>query len=204
MLQTVLGFLAEIPAIVSRSVVGLVATAAGLLEDLGEATGHEDVLFLPAGRGASILILGGIAVAAISLTIALYVSPAKPKGSGTATGRSGPAADGTGDPWARFSSAHADPTPDPAWLEGVRKVAAQSDLGEVVLLSERSGRQAVALPACSGPAAAHDGPTCDHAGELIRAGVRAVEPGGTVVAVSCAAQGAQACVFEIRTGGAPP
>lgn len=206
MLWAVLGFLAEIPSIVLGSVVDLVSAAAGLLEDLGRATGYEDGLFLPAGRGASILILGGIAMAAISLGIALYLPREELRGSeaSTATGGPGSGTDATGGSWARFSAARADPTRDPAWLEGLRDVAAQTDLGEVVLLSERSGRRAVAIPACSGSDAPQDAPPCDHARELIRTGVRTVEPQGQVVAVSCKAQGAQACVFEIRTGGQPP
>lgn len=207
LLRAILGFLAEIPPIVSRAVAGLISTADGLLEDLGGVIGHENGLFLPAGKGASILILGGIAMVVISLSIALYISPrATLKGSppSTGTGRSGPGADGTGEAWARFSAAHADPMPDPAWLEGLRKIVAQSNLGEVVLLSERSGRRAVAIPSCSGPDARQGAPTCHHAGQLIRTGLQAVEPQGRVVPVSCKAQGGQACVFEIRTGGTLP
>lgn len=206
MLWAVLGFLAEIPSIVLGSVVDLVSTAAGLLEDLGRATGYEEGLFLPAGRGASILILGGIAMAAISLGIALYLPREELRGSEASGGTDGPGpgAHGEGGSWARFSAAQADETPDPAWIEGLRDVAAQTDLGEVVLLSEPSGRRAVAIPACSGLDARSGAPTCGTAQELIRTGVRTVEPQGQVVAVSCKAQGGQACVFEIRTGGRLP
>lgn len=207
MLRAIRSFLAEVPPIVSRFTRDLVSTAEGWLDDLAGALGPGDGLFLPAGKGASILILGGIAMVVISLSIALYVSPrATHKGPGRSTesDRAGSGTNGTGEPRPRFSAAHAGPMPEPAWLERLRETIAQKNLGEVVLLSERSGRRAVAIPACSGPEARQGAPTCDHAHKLIQAELRAVEPQGRVLAVSCKAQGGQACVFEIRTGGSIP
>ncbi len=204
--QAVLGFLAEIPPLASELVSELSDAADRLLEPLGALIGHENGLFLPAGKGASILILGGIAMVVISLSIALYRPAAKhrPPGSSWEAARSGTGPNGAGGSWARFSSAHAAPVPDPAWLTGLRKALAKSEVGELVLLSEPSGRRAVALPACSGSEARQGGPTCDRAHELILSGLRAVEPEGRVVAVSCKAEGGQACVFEIRIGGTAP
>lgn len=206
MFGSIYGIIAGIVSIVVGSMTGLVSIAGGLLEDVARATGFEEGVFLPAGRGASILVLGGIAVVLISLTIALAINPLKLTGSRSSseTDGAGSDADGPGGSFARFSSAHPDPGPAPAWLDSLREVADKGELGKVVLLSERSGRQAICISPCSGSEARRGAPTCDQAHELIWTAVRAVEPQARVVPVSCKAEGDHACVFEVRTGGAPP
>lgn len=202
LLQEVFGLLVGLLTAAFTLVDELVQTVLGLLHTAGQTTGYGDTLFLPPGKGASILIIGGIGMLAFSLAAALRVPQGQPTGSpststtfrrhvGRASGRD------ERDELVEFSAVHAGKAPEPAWFQAVQRAASEAGFGSAALLQGSSGRRAVAIPGCHAPGRDGDGSNCNRAREVIQEAVGSELPNSRVATVRCNARNPRPCVFEI-------
>lgn len=199
LLQAVFGLLVGLLTAAFNLVDEFVQTVLGLLHTAGQTTGYGDTLFLPPGKGASILIIGGIGMLAFSLAAALRVPQGQPTGSPPAsTTFRRPASHAAGrDDLVQFTAAQADQTPELAWFQAVQRAASEAGFGSAALLQDGSGRRVVAIHGCHAPGPDGDGSNCNRAREVIQGAVGSKLPNSRVATVRCNARNRRPCVFEI-------
>lgn len=159
---------------------------------------------LPPEQGAMILVLGGTAVLAISLVVALARGGSRlqhrsqptpsvgPRPKRTATTPKSSSASPSSSSRTRVSS----PCPQ---QELLLKTAARAGIGTPQVVTANPGPHCLLLVDCltcrpSGEEA------CDWKEESLEEALHQFEPDGEVTKVSCRPEDPRACIFEIRTG----
>lgn len=172
----------------------LVSDLAALLGPLSDVD-YGEALFLPPGKGPSILILGGITMLALSLFLSHRASRAGPVRS-TATARRDPGLDAASP---RRGSDGTDPlTADnpsrPPEVQAALEVAVEVGLDLPRRITARPDQEAIAFQRCP----ASDRPEgCKGVQDLLDRGLRSREASGRVGSCSCNSEGQAPCVFEI-------
>lgn len=157
------------------------------------------IRFLPLGKGAVILMLGGFLMLMITLLWSLMMPRPGPVGTGprqVATGRAPPRAMfGPGG-----GAVATRPVARPRWLVSVDTAARRARLGHVEVVGSSAGRPRLRLTECQSCRGRGSIEGCTAERDVIGRAVVVTEPEATVVEVSCRAHDGETCVFEVRTG----
>lgn len=160
--------------------------------------------FLPRGKGALILIFGGMAVLTFSLLWSSVLhrrsAAIEPDVQDTTSTR----------PTRGSLSIRLAETPPPplgvppdtrvAWLRTVMATAARAGLGQAELVQSESLRHVVLLTNCRACRGRRRGSGCEHERRLLEQIMRTFAPQGRVVELTCNAGRRGACTFELRSG----
>lgn len=158
--------------------------------------------FLPRGKGALILILGGMAV----LVVSLLWSSLVPRSAGV-RGRASSRAH------AFFAPASAPPSRAPAmtpsqsvppWIAGVIELANREGLGRAALIMDGEARPVLRLSNCRTCQRRGTALGCEHERVTLERLVRTFMASGRVLEVSCNADRRGTCTFELHTGARTP
>lgn len=160
--------------------------------------------FLPRGKGALILILGGIMILALSLFWSLF----RPRrGQATQQGKTQPR-----EQAARLDSSAPGPWADaPArfgaalqfgasWVGALMVTAARAGLGRPELLTSDPLRHVLLLADCRSCRRPRRGSGCEYERDALERVMRAFEPNGRVIELVCNQHRGGACTFELRPG----
>lgn len=152
---------------------------------------------LPPEEGALILVLGGSAVLALSLGVALVRGGSRLQHRGPPTPAVGPRPQ-------RPPDTAEEPTPIPSRMdrhELMLKTAARAGVGTPQLVTTNPGPHGLLLVNCLGCRTAEGETPCSWKRASLEQALRQFDPHGRVVHVSCRPE-PRACIFEIQTGDA--
>lgn len=158
--------------------------------------------FLPRGKGALILILGGMVVLTFSLLLSSFV---RRRSADDMEGRSGsrkarPARNSFATrPVAPAAGGISSPAPEP-WMRAVMATASRAGLGRPELLESEPLRHVVFLADCRACRGRRRGSGCEHERSILERVMRTFAPQGRVVELTCNADRRGGCTFELRPG----
>lgn len=160
--------------------------------------------FLPHGKGALILILGGMVVLCFSLLWSFLTParrgpfPARPSSGRVVSGAHPGRALATPPPASPVAVAVAyQGTP---WIRAVLATAGRAGLGRAELRLSGPGRHVIVLSNCRSCRGRRRGFGCEHERGMLEHVMRAFAPHGRVVETACNSASTGACTFELRPG----
>lgn len=158
--------------------------------------------FLPRGKGATILLLGGLAVLCSSLLWSLARPRGRPSaGSSGRWGNAGLAAIRSLPSPTRLGSPSGDAKQQPRWLRAVMSDASRQGMAGIRLVQAGRNHAVLRPLACAscrlGSRPMHG---CERERSILDRLLAAHARGGRVVEVACSATGRTPCSFELRAG----
>lgn len=159
--------------------------------------------FLPRGKGALILMLGGMLV----LTFSLLWSFIVPRRPGVQPLRSGTRIIPSAARGQTFLKPQASPSKASVfldagayWIRSILSTAARAGLGRPELLHSEPLRHVIRLYNCRSCVERRRGVGCEHERRTLEQVMQAFAPRGRVVELSCNAGNPVSCTFELRPG----
>lgn len=160
--------------------------------------------FLPQGKGALILILGGMATLALALLWSFF-GPRPHRGAMLRPTRSRPmigVAHG-GLVTRTVAARGANPTimdSGAPWVRTVMSTAVHAELGKPALVHSESGRHTIQLSNCRTCRTRRRGNGCEHERGILERAVKTFAPRGRVVELTCNSDPRGTCTFVLLPG----